>query len=97
MIIPGTELDITEAADTAMKALRRMREGLGSTNPKKRARDEMTSMLRGKNKNNSSRKVAWRHKFVCLAYRDQEKVPIADYEKEELRQAELGEKLSLKH
>ena len=73
-----------------MKALRRMREGLAGTT-KKRAREEMTSLLRGKRKNTI--KVAWRHKFVCLAFRNQERVPVTDYEKEELRQAGLGEKL----
>ena len=73
-----------------MKTLRRMREGLAGTT-KKRAREEMTSLLRGKRKNTI--KVAWHHKFVCLAFRNQERVPVTDYEKEELRQAGLGETL----
>ena len=38
------------------------------------------------------KQVAWRHKFVCLAYRDQERIPTVDAEKEELYQAGLGEK-----
>ena len=37
-------------------------------------------------------KPAWRHKFVCLAYVGQDKMPMSDYDKEELYQAGLGEK-----
>lgn len=58
-------LDVTVAADSAMKALRRMKDGLAGTT-KKRARDEMTSLLRGKGKRQN--KVAWRHKFVCWPF-----------------------------
>ena len=36
--------------------------------------------------------LAWRHKFVCLAYVDQSKIPSTDYDKDELYQAGLGEK-----
>ena len=37
-------------------------------------------------------KPAWRHKFWCLAYHDQERIPATDAEKEELYQAGLGER-----
>lgn len=36
--------------------------------------------------------VAWRHKFVCLAFVNQVRVPTNDAEKEEWYQAGLGEK-----
>ena len=34
----------------------------------------------------------WKHKFFCLAFRDQERIPTTDGEKDELLQAGLGEK-----
>ena len=37
-------------------------------------------------------KPIWCHKFVCLAYVGQDKMPMSDYDKEELYQAGLGEK-----
>ena len=37
--------------------------------------------------------LAWRHKFFCLAYTEQEKIPSSEIEKEELCQAGLGEKV----
>lgn len=38
------------------------------------------------------RKVAWKHSFVCLALRNQTKVPTSDQEKDELFEAGLWEK-----
>lgn len=37
-------------------------------------------------------KCAWRHRFVCLAYHGQDKVPTAGGQKDELYEAGLGEK-----
>ena len=34
----------------------------------------------------------WKHRFVCLAYCDQYKIPTTDVEKDDLLQAGLGEK-----
>ena len=34
----------------------------------------------------------WKHRFVCLAYCDQNKIPTTDMEKNDLLQAGLGEK-----
>ena len=38
-------------------------------------------------------RAVWRHHFVCLAYYGQTKVPTAEYEKSELFEAGLGEKV----
>ena len=35
----------------------------------------------------------WKHRFVCLAYRDQVKIPTTDTDKDELLKAGLGEKV----
>ena len=37
--------------------------------------------------------MVWRHKFVCLAHRDQDCIPTMDAEKEELYQAGLWEEI----
>ena len=58
----------------------------------KRARKEVRNLFNYKKKVVSEKRVAWRHKFVCLAYIHQTKIPSTDAEKEELYQAGLGEK-----
>ena len=57
---------------------------------RKKIRKEMSNLYRAK-RQKIEKQVAWRHKFVCLAYRDQERIPTVDAEKEELYQAGLGE------
>lgn len=84
-----------KAVDNALSALNRIRAGMKAdkrvADRQKRAKMEVSSLFRGpprKKTKVDSKKVAWRHKFVCLAYRDQERIPTTDYEKEELFQAE---------
>ena len=36
---------------------------------------------------------AWKHRFVCLAWCDQHKIPTTDVEKDDLLEAGLGEKV----
>lgn len=47
--------------------------------------------LYGKKSRKSSKSI-WKHKFVCLAYHDQVRIPTNDVDKDELLQAGLGEK-----
>ncbi len=70
-----------------------MRAGMKADNTisRKRVRKEMSGLFRSK-KQKTEKRIAWRHKFVCLAYRDQERIPTVDADKEELYQAGLGEK-----
>ena len=69
-----------------------MREGKSSTNVpnRKRVKQEMCQLYRAKCPKGKS--IFWRHKFVCLAYTDQERIPTSDFDKEELFQAGLGKK-----
>ena len=39
-----------------------------------------------------SSKYLWKHKFICLAYHDQTRIPTTDVEKDDLLRAGLGEK-----
>lgn len=88
-----------KAADNALSALSRLRAGIKAdqrvADRQKRAKMEVSSLFRGPPKKKlkaDSKKAVWRHKFVCVAYRDQERIPTTDWEKDELFQAGLGEK-----
>ena len=85
---------VMEAADKALDALRRMRAGMTAdrrVEKRKRMKNEV-SMLFNKKPKVEKKRVVWRHKFVCLAHRDQDRIPTTDAEKEELYQAGLWEK-----
>lgn len=58
---------------------------------KRKAKDEVASLFRKKS-NVVPKKCAWKHKFVCLAYHDQHRIPTTDTDKDDLLQAGLGEK-----
>lgn len=86
-------LGIVNAAGKALDALKRVRAGKAANNERKRTSNELSSLFNFHKKKKINRsKPAWRHKFVCLAFHDQEKIPATDAEKEELYQAGLGEK-----
>ena len=86
-----------EAADNVLAALNRIRSGTkaGGKNieRKKRAREETLALFKGRvQKRQKSEKAAWHHRFVRLGYRDQDRIPTTDYEKDLLYQTGLGEK-----
>ena len=45
-----------------------------------------------KAKDKVKEKAPWRHKFMCLGYTDQTKIPTTEFQKDELEDAGLGEK-----
>ncbi len=55
-------------------------------------KQEMSQSYKSKSKRLKGKGTCWKHKFVCLSYTDQEKIPTTDFDKEELFQAGLGEK-----
>ena len=60
---------------------------------KKPIKDEVSTLFhRPRNVIKLDKKPAWKHKFFCLAYKDQIRILITDFDKEELYVAELGEK-----
>ena len=65
-----------------------MRRGLAGDGKRNRLKDELLKSFPSKKK-----KIAWKHRFVCLAYYDQPKIPTTDGEKDELIKAGLGEKI----
>lgn len=70
-----------------------MKEERNASNPigRKRVKREMSGLFHLK-KPRTLKKCAWRHKFFCLAYIDQEKSPTCEADKDELYRAGLGEK-----
>ena len=88
-ILPGVLL----AANKALDALKRMRPGMTAdkkVEKRKRIKTKMSTLFRKKQK--VEKRVAWCHKFVCLAFREQNRQPTTDADKEELYQAGLGVK-----
>ena len=85
-----------KSTDKALDVLKRMRAGMKADNTigRKQARDEVSRVFnkRARTDKGYANKPAWRHKFVCLAFTCQERMPMTDYDKEELSQADLGEK-----
>lgn len=77
----------------ALDALRRMRAGIrADITGKKHTKEEVSSLFRPKKVLKLEKKPAWKHKFFCLAFKDQSRVPTSDVDKEELYLANLGEK-----
>ena len=83
-------------AEQALGALKWMKAGLNA----EKSRDKMKGKVRkmsalyfsSTNKRKKLEQPQWKHKFMCLAYRDQVKIPTTDAEKDELFEAGLGEK-----
>ena len=74
-------IGVLQAADKALDALRRMRAGMrADVTGKKRTKDEVSSLFRPKKALKLEKKPAWKHKFVCLAYKDQSRIPTSDIE-----------------
>ena len=85
---------VVHAADKALDALRRMRAGMrADKRTKKPIKEEVSTLFhRPRKVIKLDKKPAWKHKFFCLAYKDQARIPTTDFDKEELYLAELGEK-----
>lgn len=101
LLIVLTEKFITvlKLAENAFDMLKRMRAGAKaekSREGKRKAKEEVNQLFNytsaSVSKRRKSEKIQWKHKFVCLAYRDQTRIPTTDVEKDDLLQAGLGEK-----
>lgn len=80
---------VLEAADKEITVLRLARSGSGSATRKRRVKDGVSFLFNKKR----SKVAVWKHRFVCLAYRDQVKIPTTDTDKDDLLKAGLGEKV----
>ena len=85
--------------EKAARALKALRTPVSPGPMKKNAEKEMESLFSfpkkrrlGKAPLSSKPQCAWKHRFICLAYIDQTRMPTTDAEKDELLEAGLGEK-----
>ena len=92
-------LCILGVRERAARALQALRTPLSPGPAKKSADKEMESLFSfskkrrlGKTPISSKQQCVWKHRFVCLAYSDQTRMPTTDAEKDELLEAGLGEK-----
>ena len=94
MYIYGLYLYITvlEATEKAIAALvevpnkRKIKDEVNYLFKYKKGKGTVEGKSKGKG-------AMWRHRFVCLAYKDQRRIPTTDKEKDDLLKAGLGEKV----
>lgn len=88
---------VVKLAEDAMDMLKRIRAGNKAERVregKRKAKEEVSQLFNysKRKKSEATKKIQWKHKFVCLAYREQTRIPTTDVEKDDLLQAGLGEK-----
>jgi len=83
-------------AEQALGALKWMKAGLNAEKSRDKKKGKVRKMsalyFSSTNKRKKLEQPQWKHKFMCLAYRDQVKIPTTHAEKDELFEAGLGEK-----
>lgn len=90
--------NVIDVAEKALQSLKRVRAGMTAEKKRgekgrKRVRQQMSELFTSKKKALTSKsRPAWKHRFICLAYRDQARIPTTDAKKDELYEAGLGEK-----
>ncbi len=80
---------INRSWDKALVAMKGMRRGIVGSGKKRSLKDELLNTFSASKK---LKKYVWKHRFVCLAYFEQQRIPTTDGEKDELIKAGLGEK-----
>ena len=85
-------LGLVARCNEALASVRRSQQAVPNRRPSS-VREELLSTLQGGSKKRKwkRRKNTWKHKFMCLAYLEQQ-VPLRESEKDELFAAGLGEK-----
>ena len=82
--------------EKALQSLKMVQAGITAEQKKdekgkKRARQQVSELFTTKKKPLTSKsRPAWKHRFICLAYRDQACIPTTDAEKDELYEARFG-------
>ena len=89
--------EIVQAANKAMSALNTIRAGKIAEDrrtavPKSRVKRALSSLFKSNRGKKVKRQTGWKHTFICLAYRDQGRIPTTDIDKDELYEAGLGMK-----
>lgn len=67
-----------------------MKQGAQSKKNKRKPKGQIERLFPQCKKTKTS---SWKHRFMCLAYHDQEKIPTTEQDKEDLYKAGLGEKM----
>ena len=78
---------VLSAASRCIRSMKQLKPELGKRH---KAKEEVSSLF-GKRKKDAT-KCVWKHKFICLANCNQERIPTTDLEKDKLLMAGLGEK-----
>lgn len=83
----GYKCTVLEAANQAINLLKETRCHKGKGR-KRTLKTEMASLF-----NKKQKAMEWKHRFVCLANHEQQRIPTTDSEKDMLYKAGLGEKM----
>ncbi len=88
---------VVQLAENTLGVLTKMKAGKSEKTPKGKwqARKEVKKLFNysgAKRKKREEGGAEWKHKFFCLAFHDQRRIPTTDVEKDDLLQAGLGEK-----
>ena len=82
---------VLSAANQCLLSMNQLKPKESDKLGRKRKMKEEVSSLFGKRKR-AAIKCVWKHKFICLASCNQQRIPTTDAEKDELLMASLGEK-----
>ena len=85
------DLGLHAQCSQALSTVRDVRESLQLPR-RKLIREELLATLRGTSKKKLKNKCAWKHKFVCLSRKGQNRTLLKECDKDELFAAGLGEK-----
>ena len=83
---------VLAAADRCLSIFSKLNHDPTKSKLKRKAKEEVSSLFAKKSKKGQSSKCIWKHKFICLAYHNQSRIPTTDVDKDDLLRAGSGEK-----
>lgn len=70
---------VLASAEKCLQALRRVKSEPKEVK-KRRSKEEVSGLFNKSKRAKKDVKCAWKHRFICLAYRDQYRIPTTDIE-----------------